>query len=171
MNKSAHPLTNLLLVIYHSVFYFMRNGSCLAALPHSPDTQWTWVIVVTCREWSVLSRSSCSSFNLAAVPSAASLMSFLLVLESVLEGCPVPGLWYSMFSTSSWWPSLWSMPHLMLLYSSPDLCVCTVRLCTCFVSSSAVGWNQADVKNTEAADLYLVFFTIATLVYDNYFGT
>lgn len=48
-------------------------------------------IVVTCRESPVLPRYSLISFNVAIGLTAASLVSFRLVLSSILEGRPVLG--------------------------------------------------------------------------------
>lgn len=48
-------------------------------------------IVVTCREWPVRATCSCSSFIHAEGLLGESLIHFLCVLLSVLEGCPVVG--------------------------------------------------------------------------------
>lgn len=64
------------------LLFLMKKGFRLVFLPYSPDMWRLWGIVFTCKEWAVLFRYSCRLL-------AVSLISFLLVLLSVLEGHPV----------------------------------------------------------------------------------
>ncbi len=69
------------------MFFWLREGFRLASLPHSPDIWRIREIAVTCSAQSVLANNSCSSFNVAEGPLAASQTSFL-VFSSILEGRP-----------------------------------------------------------------------------------
>lgn len=63
-----------------SWFCTMRKGFCIATLPQSPDR--ICEIVVTCRVWPSVTRYSNSFFNIAVSLLAASLISFVLVLDN-----------------------------------------------------------------------------------------